>query len=408
MRHLPIIAVTPILIALGLGLISRSAVAETAAVDPRVGYLVDLLPAGGLKDKLSSCMGNPVTRTAFSIGHRGAPLMFPEHTVESNRAAARMGAGILECDVTFTKDLALVCRHAQDDLHTSTNILATPLAKSCAMPFTRATGETEAMASCRTADITLAAFRTLAGKMDGADPTATTVEAYMAGTAPWRTDLYADHGTLMTHAESISLFRDLGTKFAPELKAPAVEMPFEGMTQEMYAQKLIDEYKAAGIPASDVFAQSFNLDDVLYWIKAEPEFGAQAVYLEDSFDTIEGWSPMDPATWDHTMADLKAMGVNYIAPPLWVLVTLQDGRIVPSVYAIEAKAAGLNIIAWSLERSGPLSAGGGSYYQSIAAVTTHDGVTLELLDVLAQDVGVAGVFSDWPGTVTFYANCMGL
>ena len=24
-----------------------------------------------------------------------------------------MGAGILECDVTFTKDLELVCRHAQ-------------------------------------------------------------------------------------------------------------------------------------------------------------------------------------------------------------------------------------------------------------------------------------------------------
>ena len=30
------------------------------------------------------------------------------------------------------------------------------------------------------------------------------------------------------------------------------------------------------------------------------------------------------------------------------------------------------------------------------------------LDALAQDVGVAGVFSDWPATVTFYANCMGL
>lgn len=310
--------------------------------------------------------------------------------------------------MTFTKDLELVCRHAQDDLHTSTNILATPLASTCAMPFTPAAGETPAAASCLTSDITLAEFRTLAGKMDGADPTAATVEAYMAGTAPWRTDLYADHGTLMTHAESIALFRDLGTKFTPELKTPAVAMPFDGMTQEMYAQKLIDEYKAAGIPASDVFAQSFNLDDVLYWIKAEPEFGAQAVYLEDSFDTIEGWSPMDPATWDHTMADLKAMGVNYIAPPLWVLVTLQDGRIVPSVYATEAKAAGLNIIAWSLERSGPLSTGGGSYYQSITAATTHDGVTLELLDVLAQDVGVVGVFSDWPGTVTFYANCMGL
>jgi glycerophosphoryl diester phosphodiesterase len=31
-----------------------------------------------------------------------------------------------------------------------------------------------------------------------------------------------------------------------------------------------------------------------------------------------------------------------------------------------------------------------------------------VLDVLARQVGVRGVFSDWPGTVTFYANCTGL
>ena len=29
-----------------------------------------------------------------------------------------------------------------------------------------------------------------------------------------------------------------------------------------------------------------------------------------------------------------------------------------------------------------------------------------LLDVLAKDVGVRGVFSDWAATVTYYANCM--
>ena len=30
------------------------------------------------------------------------------------------------------------------------------------------------------------------------------------------------------------------------------------------------------------------------------------------------------------------------------------------------------------------------------------------LDVLGDQVGVIGVFSDWPATVSFYANCMGL
>ena len=102
------------------------------------------------------------------------------------------------------------------------------------------------------------------------------------------------------------------------------------------------------------------------------------------------------------------MGVNYIAPPTWMLVTLQDGEIFPSELALQAKAAGLKIITWTIERSGPLVRGGGWYYQSIAEITDGDGVMYELIDALAQDVGVEGIFSDWPATVTYYANCMGL
>ncbi len=376
---------------------------------PRPFYLIDQMAEGPLKDKLMSCQGQNATKSLFSIGHRGAPLQFPEHTAEANLAAARMGAGILECDVTFTEDLELVCRHAQNDLHTTTNILATPLAETCTTPFTPANRDAAATAECRTSDITLAEFRTLTPKMDAADGTATTVAAYLDGTAGWRTDLYsASPATLMTHADSIALFKSLGAKFTPELKAPSVEMPFNGFTQEDYAQKLVDEYKAAGIPAEDVWLQSFNLDDVLYWIEAEPEFGAQAVYLMDEYD-IDGYSPMDASTWPDTMADLKEMGVNYIAPPTWMLVsTDESGKIVPSELAIRANAAGLEIITWTIERSGPLASGGGWYYQSIADITNNDGVMYELIDALAQDVGVAGIFSDWPATVTYYANCMGL
>lgn len=381
--------------------------ADVITVGPRPYALIDRMEDGALKDKLLSCAAGPFTRTNFSIGHRGAPMQFPEHTVESNRAAARMGAGILECDVTFTKDKELVCRHAQNDLHTTTNILTSPLASKCVTPFAAASGGTDAAAECRTSEITLAEFRTLTGKMDAADKKATTVEGYMDGTAGWRTDLYAaEGGTLMTHAESIQLFKSLGAKFTPELKSPSVEMPFDGFSQEDYAQKMIDEYKAAGIPPSDVWAQSFNLEDVLYWIKAEPAFGKQAVFLDGRYSA--GIDPNDPTTFEPSMADLKAMGVNYIAPPMWMLVTTEGGKIVPSVYTVEAKAAGLKLITWTLERSGPLQSGGGWYYQSVAEVTDSDGVMFELLDVLAKDVGVEGVFSDWPATVTYYASCMGL
>ena len=122
-----------------------------------------------------------------------------------------MGVGSVECDVTFTKDKERVCRHAQNDLHTTTNMPAT--------------------AECRTSDFTLAKFKTLR-------------------------------------------------------KSPVVPMPFDGFSQAHFAQKLIDELKAAKVPPRNVFAQSFNKADVLYWVKNEPAFGRQAVYLDDA-NTVE-------------------------------------------------------------------------------------------------------------------------
>jgi glycerophosphoryl diester phosphodiesterase len=372
---------------------------------------------GELKDTLIQCADGPFTSTDFSIGHRGAALQFPEHTVESYVAAARMGAGIVECDVTFTQDRELVCRHSQCDLHTTTNILAIPeLAAKCTQPFVPAvidpeTGEViePASAMCCTSDITLEEFKMLQGKMDAYNPAATTVEEYMDATPNWRTDLYAQSGTLLTHAESIALFTDLGVKMTPELKTPSVEMPYEGdYTQEAYAQQMIDEYKAAGVAPEMVFAQSFNLEDVLYWIANEPDFGAQAVYLEGRYE-LEGFDVNDPATWQPDMATLAAEGVNYLAPPTYMLITLdENNQIVSSDYAIAAKEAGLNLITWTLERSGTLTDGGGWYYQSVSDVINNSGDTMTMLDVLAQDVGIVGIFSDWPATVTYYANCMGL
>ncbi len=398
-----------LLCATALTTLSTPLMAETdyLSYGPRPAYLISQMADSDLKDTLMSCMGQAPSTSKFSIGHRGAPLLFPEHTVESNVAAAQMGAGILECDVTFTADHELVCRHAQNDLHTTTNIVVSELADTCITPFAAATGEDGATAECRTSEITLEQFQTLEPKMDASNAAATTAEEYLGGTADWRSDLYVNNATLMTHAESIALFDSLGADFTPELKSPSVEMPHNGFSQEDYAKKMVDEYIAAGIDPSRVWLQSFNLNDVLYWVEKTPEFGAQAVFLMDYYN-IEGYSAMDASTWPNTMAELKEMGVNNIAPPLWMLITLDGEEIVPSLLATEAKAAGLEIITWTLERSGPLASGGGWYYQSVADVIDTDGDYFEVLDALAQDVGVIGVFSDWPATTTYYANCMGL
>ncbi len=374
-------------------------------------FLLDDMTEGPLKQRLLACAAEGRFRpSGFSIGHRGAPLQFPEHTRESYLAAARMGAGVIECDVTFTRDKALVCRHAQNDLHTTTNILLTPLAARCTQAFEPAVlgggGEVlkPARAECRTSDLTLAEFKTLRGKMDGFNPAAQTPAQFVAGTAPWRTDLYAGpgSGTLMTHAESIALFQRLGVKMAPELKRPVVPMPFEGFTQQAYAQALVHEYQQAGVAPEQVFAQSFHLDDVLYWVQNEPAFGRQAVLLN-------GAGTPSALPDRATLQAYRAQGVRIWAPPLFALLAAEGGRSVPSRAARDAQAAGLQLITWTLERSGRLADGRpGWYFQTLGGMVQREGDVYEVLHTLAQDVGVIGVFSDWPATTTFYASCMGL
>lgn len=380
---------------------------------PRPFFLVEDMSPGPLKTQLQSCAAkrNDFRPSDFSIGHRGAAMQFPEHTKESYEAAARMGAGIVECDVTFTKDKELVCRHAQNDLHTTTNILATPLASRCVRQFTPATFDasgtllTPATAECRTSEITLAEFKSLRGKMDAFDPRARTVKEYLGGTADWRTDLYSGptSGTLLTHKESIDLFKKLGVKMTPELKSPSVVMPFDGFTQEAYAQKMIDEYKQADVSPRRVWPQSFNKDDVLYWVRNEPAFGKQAVYLDDANTVAD--LPAYPE-----LAGYKRDGIQIVAPPIFALLTSDgSGNIVPSAYARNAKAAGLDIITWTLERSGILADGNnGYYYQTFDSAVRREGDMMRVLDVLARQIGVLGVFTDWPATTTFYANCAGL
>jgi glycerophosphoryl diester phosphodiesterase len=379
---------------------------------PRPFFLVEEMSDGPLKKRLQHCAAQreQYKPTQFSIGHRGAALQFPEHTKESYEAAARTGAGIVECDVTFTKDKELVCRHAQNDLHTTTNILSTPLASRCIKPFTPAVFDAAgtlvapAAAECRTSELTLAEFKTLRGKMDASNPRARNVPEYQAGTASFRTDLYAGptSGTLLSLKEAIALFKKLGVKMTPELKSASVAMPFEGFSQAAYAQKMIDEHKAAGVPPRDLWPQSFDINDVLYWVRNEPAYGRQAVYLDDANVVA------DLPTAEQLRA-YRAAGIRIVAPPLFALLTADtSGNLLPSPYARNAKAAGLDIITWTLERSGLLADGGnGFYFQTFDAAIKREGDVFNVLDVLAEQIGVLGVFSDWPATTSFYANCTG-
>jgi glycerophosphoryl diester phosphodiesterase len=376
-------------------------------VGVRPFFLVAGMDDSRLKDKLQRCENGPFRRSDFSIAHRGAPLQFPEHTKESYEAGARQGAGIVECDVTFTKDGDLVCRHAECDLHTTTNIVATELNNKCSVPWSGAGSSPKCCAS----DLALDEFKSLRGKMDASNPAATTADGYLGGTASFRTDLYNSRGTLLTLRESIALNRKLGVKHTPELKegdAQRIMTVFGG--QENYAQRMIDEYKKAGVDPRDVFAQSFNKNDILYWIKHEPRFGRQAVYLDDIDPTV---TPPKPRISLEELRELRRAGVRIIAPPIFALLAVDSNdRVVPSQYALDIKNTGFDIITWSFERADLRRGAGpaGFYYlfDPNSRAVKKDSDMYKALDALAQQVRIRGIFSDWPATVTYYANCMGL
>ena len=49
----------------------------------------------------------------------------------------------------------------------------------------------------------------------------------------------------------------------------------------------------------------------------------------------------------------------------------------------------------------------GFYNQSFDSAIKKESDMMRVLDVLNKQVGMIGIFSDWPATVTFYTNCVG-
>jgi len=164
------------------------------------------------------------------------------------------------------------------------------------------------------------------------------------------------------------------------------------------------------VKPKDAWIQSFNLEDILYWIQHEPAFAKQAVYL-DSIDPTA--NPPIPRLLPDQLGELKKQGVRIFAPPMWALLAVNDaGEVVPSDYALDIRKAGLDIITWTFERAdlrqGAAKAGWYYQFDPQGRAIKKDSDMYKALDVLAREVKILGIFSDWPATVTYYANCMGL
>jgi len=391
--------------------------------DERPAQLVEALAAGPLRERLARCLQDAPGPALRTIGHRGAPLRYPEHTRESYRAAAQLGAATLECDVAVTSDGALVCRHAQCDLHRTTNILATTLASRCTKGFVPArfngdgSLQAEATATCCTTDLTEAEFLTLRGRHDRVNVKASTIPEWFApaAAAAEPADCASD-GTLLTHRQSIELFKTLGTAMAPELKAQERSGRAGFAAQAELADQLLDAYREAAVPPERLWLQSFEPAVVAHWLKTAGDYAHRVVWLDGRY-RLPGFDHRNRQQNAETLARMQRLGLQNVAPPIWMLLERGAAGPEPSVYAQQLRAADMTILTWTVERSGALSSGGGWYYQTLNGLNraaqdrrpgwvSKDADQLQVLQVLFDEVAVAGVFSDWPSTTALVDRCL--
>lgn len=246
-----------------------------------------------LSQKLTwdTCPTRHITRQIESASLGGAAMQFPKHTKEAFRAAARMGAGALGCEVTVTKDSKMVCRSAQCDLATTTDILLkdSALAAKCSKPFAAGKG-----ATCCTTDFTLVELETLCATMlmttdDGAR---TVTEYLMLAEDAWRTTLYQDGmcSTVLAHTEFIRLAFSLNVSIVSELKDGTYAAVTNFSTKEEAAQRFLDDH--SDFPAGDFYPQSMDAAHVKYFLSSGGAHGQKAVFrygpgLTTGYDTWE-------------------------------------------------------------------------------------------------------------------------
>ena len=173
---------------------------------------------------------------------------------------------------------------------------------------------------------------------------------------------------------------------------------------------MIDEFKRAGVNPRDVSPQSFNLADVLYWITHEPALRQTGRVSRRR--RSRRWHSAPDRRRAAGRARTRACGSSRRRFRRCSRWTQQQHSSCRRSTRKDIKAAGLGIITWSFERADLRrgAAFGGFYaaYDPEGRVVKKDSDMYLALDALAQDVGIIGVFSDWPATVSYYASCMGL
>ncbi len=331
-----------------------------------------------------------------NIDHGRMP--YPPHTLTSYEAALRMGAGMIQCPVTFSKDRKLVCRKEQCDLHYTTDVLTHPdqrLASKCSHPFIPSDGfNRPAQVKCCTSDFTLEELQMLNCRCSG------DVSARSTDVNVWGMTVLDYLGTSPTcvaakipsHEEYIKLVDSWGANFAPT-QVPFIDSEdVHDYTQEMLSRQIMSTYvEGFDIDPARIFPISQSVKDLVLWRKEFPLHSRNSIALDLINEDV---TDMDSLK-EHFSSFLKSGVFNVIAHNVGMILKQSEGSdsshsFQSTAYSRVAAEMGLSIFAmWT----GPI---------------TQDFNALHILHHLKAQGGVQGIFADvsFVPITTFYDNCL--
>jgi len=309
------------------------------------------------------------------IAHRGASGYLPEHTLEAKVMAFAQGADYLEQDVVMTADDALIVFH---DL----------TLERMSDVGTRFPGRARADGSYYVIDFTLAELRTL-----------------QIGETQYPTRFPADKARFGIHTlqEELELIAGLQQSTGrragiyPELKSPW----FHHQHGKDLARAVLTVLKDYGYDSPDdpVFIQTFDYNELvrvhdellpalgidLKLVQLVAENAWQETFARDA---AGNWIPYE-YDWMHTPAGLQQLAriADGIGPSYTMLVTEEGGEVHANDFTRDAHAAGLAVHPYTF-RSDALPPFAASFE--------------DLLRLFVVDVGVDGLFTDFPDKALFF------
>ena len=307
------------------------------------------------------------------IAHRGASAERPEHTLAAYERAIDQGADYIEPDLVVTKDLVLVARH-ENDLTETTDV---PRREEFADRRRTKLIDGQSISGWFAEDFTLAELRSLRAKerVPGIRPANARFDGlYQVPTL--------EEIVTLVRAKEAETGRRVG--LYPELKHPTFLLQEEGVDM---VDLLLRDFRKLGVTEADpVFIQCFEVGTLQRLDRRSDYKLVQLVKPEDgpADEPAMRYAEMVTPTGLAQIATYAdAIGAHM------GLVLQPDGS--PTSLVADAKAAGLEVHAWTLRPENaflpPALQGQGG--------EAGKGNSAALLAML-EAAGVAGVFTDAP------------